>query len=139
MKKNISIGIMIFIFLVINSSAFGQQRPKNIIIMIGDGMGLPQIYTAMVANNNHLALEDCTYSGFSKTYSADHFTTDSGAGGTAIACGIKTKNGMIGMGPDSVKVTSILEISEQNQLSTGIVVACAVTDATPATFIAHQV
>lgn len=139
MKKIISIGMMIFIFLVINSSVFGQQRPKNVIIMIGDGMGLSQIYAAMVANNNHLALEDCTYSGFSKTYSANRFTTDSGAGGTAIACGIKTKNGMIGMGPDSVKATSILEISEQNQLSTGIVVACAVTHATPASFIAHQV
>lgn len=107
--------------------------------MVGDGMGLPQIYAAMVYNNNHLALESCTYLGFSKTYSADHFTTDSGAGGTAIACGIKTKNGMIGMNPDSVKVTSILEVFEQNQFSTGIVVACALTHATPASFISHQV
>lgn len=107
--------------------------------MIGDGMGLPQLYAGMVANNNHLALERCTYSGFSKTYSADRFTTDSGAGGTAIACGIKTKNGMIGMSPDSVKAESILEVLERNQFSTGIVVACDVTHATPASFIAHQI
>jgi len=107
--------------------------------MIGDGMGLAQIYAGMVANNNKLAIERCTYSGFSKTYSSSDFTTDSGAGGTALACGVKTKNGMIGMTPDSVPAQSILELASHNKLSTGIVVACAVTHATPATFIAHQV
>jgi len=102
-------------------------------------MGIAQVYAGMVANGNTLKLEQCTSSGFSKTYSASNFTTDSGAGGTALACGIKTKNGIIGMNPDSVAVESILELSEKNKLSTGIVVACAVTHATPASFIAHQV
>jgi len=101
-------------------------------------MGIAQIYSGMVANGNKLALERCTYSGFSKTYSANNFTTDSGAGGTALACGVKTNNGMIGMGADSVAVESILELAEKNNLATGIVVACAVTHATPASFIAHQ-
>jgi len=102
-------------------------------------MGIAQIYAGMVANGNSLQLERCTFSGFSKTYSANNFTTDSGAGGTALACGVKTKNGMIGMSPDSVSVASILELSEKNKLSTGLVVACSVTHATPASFIAHQV
>jgi alkaline phosphatase len=116
-----------------------QKSPKNVIFMIGDGMGIAQIYSGMVANGNKLALEQCNYSGFSKTYSSNRFTTDSGAGGTALACGVKTKNGMIGMTPDSVAAQSILELSSQNKLSTGIVVACAVTHATPASYIAHQV
>lgn len=116
-----------------------QKHPKNVIFLIGDGMGIAQIYAGMVANGNRLSLERCKYSGFSKTYSANNFTTDSGAGGTALACGVKTKNGMIGMNPDSVAVQSILELAHKNNLSTGIVVACAVTHATPASFIAHQI
>lgn len=139
MKKSFYFSAVIATFFFIIPSGFAQENPKNVIIMIGDGMGLPQLYTGMVANNNYLALERCTYVGFSKTYSANHFTTDSSAGGTAIACGIKTKNGMIGMSPDSIKAESILEILERNQFSTGIVVACDVTHATPASFIAHQI
>lgn len=120
-------------------SLSAQKNPKNVIFLIGDGMGIAQIYAGMVANGNSLQLERCTYSGFSKTYSSTNFTTDSGAGGTALACGVKTRNGMIGMNADSVAVESILELSEKNKLSTGIVVACAVTHATPASYIAHQV
>jgi alkaline phosphatase len=115
-----------------------QKSPKNVVFIIGDGMGLAHIYAGMVANGNHLQFERFKNIGFSKTYSANNFTTDSGAGGTAIACGVKTNNGMIGTTPDSVAVPSILEIADKNMLSTGIVVACDVTHATPASFISHQ-
>jgi alkaline phosphatase len=124
---------------MISSPISAQKAPKNVIFMIGDGMGLAQIYAGMVANGNKLQLERCTHSGFSKTYSSSNFTTDSGAGGTALACGVKTKNGMIGMSPDSVAVESILEKTSKNKLATGIVVACALSHATPASYIAHQV
>lgn len=107
--------------------------------MIGDGMGIAQIYSGMVANNNQLTMELFPVAGFSKTYSSDNFVTDSGAGGSAISMGQKTKNGMIGMNPDSIAVETILELAEKNDLATGIVVSCAVTHATPADFIAHQV
>jgi alkaline phosphatase len=137
-KTNLFLGLIAALILM-SASALAEKKPRNVIVMIGDGMGLAQMYTAMTANNNQLQLERCTFTGLSKTYSSDHYTTDSGAGGTAIACGVKTKNGMIGMTPDSVKTESILELSERNQLSTGIVVTCAVTHATPASFIAHQV
>jgi len=137
--KTTSILIAFTLFSFSLQPVSAQKRPRNVIFLIGDGMGLAQIYAGMVANGDSLQLERCRYSGFSKTYSANNFTTDSGAGGTALACGVKTKNGMIGMGPDSVSVTSILELSEKNKLSTGIVVACSVTHATPASFIAHQV
>ena len=136
LKKEII--IVLSIILNISTININAKNPKNVIFMIGDGMGLSQIYAGMVANGNKLNIERCTYSGFSKTYSANNFTTDSGAGGTALACGVKTKNGMIGLSPDSVKVESILEKAEKNDLSTGIVVACAVTHATPASYIAHQ-
>ena len=136
--KNFS--ILTFLLLgIFSQSAFSQKTPKNVVFMIGDGMGLAQIYAGMMANGNHLELERCTFSGFSKTYSSDNFTTDSGAGGTALACGVKTRNHMIGMSPDSVAVQSILEESSKQKLSTGIVVACTLTHATPASYIAHQV
>ncbi|MDD4968750.1 MAG: alkaline phosphatase [Paludibacter sp.] len=137
--KNICLLTIFFIVSICFQPLSAEKKPRNVIFLIGDGMGIAQIYAGMVANGNSLQLERCTYSGFSKTYSANNFTTDSGAGGTALACGIKTKNGMIGMSPDSVSVQSILELSEKNKLSTGIVVACAVTHATPASYIAHQV
>lgn len=115
------------------------RKPKNVILMIGDGMGIAQIYSGMVANNNNLTLEEFPVSGFSKTYSSNNFVTDSGAGGSAISTGKKTKNGMIGMTLDSVAVETVLEQAERNGLATAIVVSCAVTHATPAGFIAHQV
>jgi alkaline phosphatase len=126
-----------FIFAITVVSA--QKTPKNVVLIIGDGMGLAHIYAGMVANGNQLQMERFKKIGFSKTYSANNFTTDSGAGGTAIACGVKTKNGMIGMTPDSVAAESILKLAEKNGLSTGMVTACDITHATPASFIANQV
>lgn len=116
-----------------------HPKVKNIIFLIGDGMGLNQMYAGMTYNKNSLQLERCTHIGLVKTYSANKYVTDSGAGGTALACGVKTNNKMIGMGPDSVAVESILHLAEKNGLSTGVVVACNVTHATPASFVAHQV
>ena len=139
MKKSTILTFIVLVFIFSFSTLSAQKKPKNVIFLIGDGMGIAQVYAGMVANGNKLALERCTYSGFSKTYSANNFTTDSGAGGTALACGVKTNNGMIGMSPDSVAAQSILELAEMNGLSTGIVVACALTHATPASYIAHQI
>lgn len=128
---------MVFILcgLALNGSA---QTPRNIIFMIGDGMGLGQIYAAMTANGGHLNIEQCTYTGFSKTYSSDSYITESAAAGTALACGVKTKNGMVGMSPDTVAVPSILVLAAEKGKSTGLVAVCSVTHATPAAFVAHQ-
>lgn len=79
---------------------FQQKETKNVIFIIGDGMGFAQIHAGMVVNGNKLEMEAFRHIGLVKTYSHSHFTTDSGAGGTALACGVKTNNGMIGMGPD---------------------------------------
>jgi alkaline phosphatase len=138
MKKVFLLGLLVSV-IIPSQLLLAQKSLKNVVFLIGDGMGIAQVYAGMVANGNKLNLERCTYSGFSKTYSSNKFTTDSGAGGTALACGVKTKNGMIGMSPDSVAAQSILELSSKNKLVTGIVVACAVTHATPASFIAHEV
>ena len=114
------------------------KKPKNIILLIGDGMGIAQVQAAMDSNNGLLYMKFFKNIGFSKTQSADNYITDSAAGGTAIACGVKTKNGRIGVNPESTKVTSILEISETLGKSTGLVSTSSITHATPASFISHQ-
>ncbi|MCF8223963.1 MAG: alkaline phosphatase [Bacteroidales bacterium] len=116
-----------------------EKQAKNIILLIGDGMGVSQLYAGLTANHGQLNITGMKHIGFQKTYSYDDYTTDSAASGTAIATGEKTRNGMIGMSPDSVKVKSILEISEDEGKSTGLISTSSITHATPASFIAHQV
>ncbi len=114
-----------------------KRHPKNIILMIGDGMGLAHAYSAMTANGGHLFLENFHFCGFSKTYSADRYVTDSAAGGTALACGTKTYNGAIGVDPEKKPVENIREKAEKKGLKTGLVATTLITDATPAVFVAH--
>ena len=114
------------------------RKTKNIILFIGDGMGTAHITAGMTAGGNTLNLQKFPYSGFSITQSADNYITDSAAGGTAIACGIKTNNGMIGVTPDNTSVASITEIVHNKGLATGIVSTSAITHATPASFVAHN-
>lgn len=111
---------------------------KNIILMIGDGMGLTGLYAAMTASDHPLNIERCPIVGLQKTYAADNYITDSGASGTAMATGYKTKNGVIGLDAQGNRVKSILEIAKDNGLSTGLVTTSAITDVTPASFVAHE-
>lgn len=114
-----------------------KGKPKNIIFLIGDGMGVAQVFAGITGNGGMLNLMNMKHIGFSRTESADNYVTDSAAGGTALACGVKTYNGAIGLGPDSSRITSMLELSEQHGKATGLVATSAITHATPASFIAH--
>lgn len=111
--------------------------PKNIILMIGDGMGISQITAGLYANGISLNLEKFPVTGLIKTYSAKHLVTDSGAGATAFSCGCKTFNGAIGVCKDKSPCTTILEEAEKQGLATGLVATSSITHATPASFIAH--
>lgn len=115
-----------------------DPQVKNIIFLIGDGMGLSQMYAGLTANNGSLNIERCTHVGLIHTYSANRYITDSAAAGTALASGVKTNNRTIGMDTTKTPVKSILHHAAENGLSTGIVVSCDITGATPAAFIAHQ-
>lgn len=114
------------------------KKPKKIILMIGDGMGLAQICAGMVANGGYLHFQRFKVVGFSRTNSSDDYITDSAAGATAISTGKKTYNKAIGVGTDSLPLKTILEYAEENKYATGMVVTCPITHATPASFIAHQ-
>jgi alkaline phosphatase len=115
-----------------------SKNPKNIILMIGDGMGTTQLYAGMTVNKGKLNLERCQYTGLVKTYSADNYITDSGAGATAFATGQKTNNGYIAIAPNGDTLETILETAEKYGLATGLVATSSITHATPAGFIAHS-
>jgi alkaline phosphatase len=112
-------------------------HPKNIVLMIGDGMGLTQISAGLYTNGNQLNLEALPVVGLHKPYASDNLITDSAAGATAFAAGVKTYNGAIGVNKDTVPVSTILEQAEREGLATGMVVTSSITHATPASFIAH--
>ena len=117
---------------------FKRKKPKNIILLIGDGMGVSQVFAGVTANHGHLFLDNFKHVGFSKTQSASDYITDSAAGGTALSAGVKTYNGAIGVDANKKPVKTILEDAEEEGLATGLVSTSAITHATPASFIAHQ-
>lgn len=128
----------VIIFLFTGCTSRAEQPPvRNVILMIGDGMGLYHQYAAYTANKGSFAVDRCHAVGITKTSSADSYITDSAAAGTAIACGEKTNNGMLGVRPDTTSIKSMLEYAADNGLSTGMVVTCELTHATPAAFVAH--
>ena len=122
-----------------NNEKVTPKQAKNVIVLIGDGMGPAQVYSLLLTSQEKTAFERFPYTGFSITKSASNEITDSAAGGTAIAIGKKTNNGMVGMDSDSIPVPSMLEIFAEQGKKTGVVVTCSVTHATPADFIAHNI
>lgn len=119
-------------------TTFSDKAPKNVILLIGDGMGVSQLFAGLTANRGNLFIENCKYIGFSKTSSADRYVTDSAAGATALSTGTKTYNGAIGVGPDKKPINTILEEASRQGKATGLVSTSSITHATPASFIAHQ-
>lgn len=113
------------------------KTPRNIILMIGDGMGLSHVSAAWVANRGQLNLDACPYVGLSRTYCADTLITDSGAGGTALATGQKTKKAHVGTDADGQAIPSLITFAQNCGMRTGISVVCRLCDATPADFCCH--
>ncbi len=110
---------------------------KNVIFMIGDGMGMHHVFTAWAANRGKLNLENCPVTGLAKTWCSDKLITDSAASGTALATGHKTTYGTVGMAPDGKKLDSLVDDAAGLGKSTGVVVTCDLTDATPSAFCAN--
>ncbi len=128
---------------VANPSEFKKKiaknvKAKNIILLIGDGMGLTQISAGMYNNGNKISLERFPIVGLHKSYSSDNLITDSAAGATAFACGVKTYNGAIGVNSDTIAVQTILEEASLKKLKTGLIATSTIVHATPASFISHN-
>lgn len=115
-----------------------EKSVKNVILLIGDGNGLTQISSSVLANGGSLTLTQLKSIGFIKTQSSDDFTTDSAAAGTALATGAKTYNRSIGMAPNGQALVNITELLDQHQFVSGCITTDKIVGATPSSFYAHQ-
>ena len=138
MKKPLSLIVIFLIIITLTAAASDSKKPKNLILFIGDGMGVAQVYSAMTSSGFIMTFPAFPVTGFSITYSNNRYITDSGAGATALSTGEKTNNGMIATRPDSTKLTTIMELAKSKGMSSGVISTSQVTDATPASFIAHN-
>ena len=133
--------------LVLTLSAFAEGQVKYVFYFIGDGMGVNQINvteTYLAALKGRIGFEPILMSslpvvGMVNTYSATNGVTDSAAGGTALACGKKTKNGAIGVLQDlETPVSSIAAWAQKAGKAVGVATTVSITHATPASFYGHQ-
>ncbi len=119
-----------------------KGTPKNIILIIGDGMGQGAVkYAGLYAHGvpQSLVMEQLPVRGMAYTFSANSPVTDSAASGTALSSGYKTRNGMIGMNPSKQKIRTFAEESRDTGRKIGVITTDALTGATPAAQYAHVV
>jgi alkaline phosphatase len=136
--------IMILLLLVAVVAPYSEARkrdphqaPKNVILIIGDGMGTAQVYSSIVAQKGNSQFMRFPYTGFSRTYSRSHYTTDSGAGGSALTTMHKVNNRHIAMSDEGTEYCSFFERAMKRGKKVGFVVTSSVLDATPAATYAH--
>ncbi len=94
-------------------------------------------WTAARFAADNLAVAQFKVMGLVDTRASNSLITDSAAGATAFSAGIRTFNGAIGVGPDSMPVETVLEAAKKNGWATGLVATSSITHATPASFAAH--
>jgi alkaline phosphatase len=119
------------------------ERPKNVILLIGDGMGISQVSSAYYFKDEKDADREPSFSrfryiGLAKTSSGLEVVTQSPAAATALATGYKTYNTAVGVDLDTVVRENIVEFLSKKGFMTGVIATSSITDATPAGFYAHQ-
>lgn len=129
----------------------GVKPAKNVILFIGDGMGISTITAARIyagqqagvdGESYRLTMDTLPYSALSKTYSNDYQVADSAATATAMVTGLKTNSRTLGVGPDAVvgncattdgnRTDSLFDLAERQGLATGVISTARLTHATPA-------
>ena len=136
-KLNLAVGVALCAAVL-----FAGGKPKYVFVFIGDGMSTPQ---RMVAEEfaarigyGELAMNRLPYHATTRTRSANSIITDSAAAGTAIACGVKTGNAMLGVTPDGTPVESAAEVAKRAGMKVGIITTTTIMHATPAAFYSHR-
>lgn len=144
MKKFFSAALAwAFALLLGLSAASAAEKPKYVFLFIGDGMSIPQRMMSEEFNKlmtgKGLVINSFPYQVMTTTRSANSFITDSAASGTAIACGEKTNNGVIGMDvTQSKNLVSTAEVARDAGKKVGIITSVTINHATPAAFYGHN-
>lgn len=129
----------------------GGKQPKNVILLVGDGMGQNQVsaaayYKGEGFRSGELAMDKFKQIGFARTFSHDNIVTDSAAAATAFSASHKTDNNVVGKAPKHEEhrdgeahfdVETVLEQAEKRGKATGLVSTARITHATPAAFASH--
>ncbi|KAH7363356.1 repressible alkaline phosphatase [Plectosphaerella cucumerina] len=130
-------------------AVFAAVEPKNFIFIVPDGLApasqtLLRTYLAMANGTSTTRAPvieglpmDVTTIGNIRTHSSNNLVTDSAAAGTALASGVKTENGAIGVLPNGQPVGTVLEAAKHAGLKTALVVTSIINHATPAVFSSH--
>jgi alkaline phosphatase len=137
MKKCFLLLLAVFAALVLCA-----EPPKYVFLFIGDGMSTPQRMIAdefsRAKGGNQLIMNKLPMQATTRTCSASSLVTDSAAAATAIACGEKTNNGMLGVDTKGRRLESVAEVAKKNGYKIGIVTSITINHATPGGFYAHQ-
>ncbi len=145
-------GLLVYALLldVGNPSGFSLHRGKParyIFLFIGDGMGQAQRTAAQLyftardgkkVGEFELTMNGLPAQGSMTVHSADAIIPDSADTATAMACGVKTNRGMLGMSPDGTKLRSIARLAKEKGMRVGILSTVSLDHATPAAFYAQQ-
>ena len=110
---------------------------KNVILLVGDGMGPNHVKASEIYKGSPLAMQTMPFSAYSLTASANNEVTDSAAGATALATGVRTNNGYVGVDAQGNELTTIMDIAMQEGKRTGVVTTDTMSGATPMAFAAH--
>ena len=132
-------------------------KAKNVILFVGDGMSLATVTAARILDGqrkggpgeeNALSWEDFPHTALSKTYNTDTQTPDSAGTMTAMATGVKTRTGVLGIGQDAARgdcagslrtpLLSLWQLAASTGLATGVVTTTRITHATPAATFTHS-
>ena len=135
----------ILVLLIWSGFAYTQEpsetaksdKPRNVILMIGDGMGLSQVSAPYYYMEEEPVFSRFRHIGLARTSSGSHPVTQSPAAATALSTGTKTYNNAVGVGMDSIPLKNIVEIVSELGYLTGVIATSSITDATPAGFYAH--
>ena len=119
-----------------------DNKIKNVIFLIGDGMGVMSIEKTRFETGAELSLDSFPVKSLSQTASFNSSVTDSAAGATALACGVRTNNGAVGVYPDDLEAKSsypmnLCEFTKSKGMKAGIVTTDSTRGATPGGFSAH--
>jgi len=145
MSAIISFGVSLGVYIPAtteNAKNYYDSNIKNVIFLIGDGMGYNHLEKTKLERNVTLTMDAFTIQGSSRTRSLTNDVTDSAAGGTALSCGIRTYNSGVGvylLDPLDVFIhpINISELCRDNKMLTGVITTDETSGATPASFSAH--
>ncbi|HKM12166.1 MAG: alkaline phosphatase [Bacteroidales bacterium] len=137
---------LIFALTLLIATSCSEKKAKYVFYFIGDGMGFSHVAVTeafKATEKGVIGSEPLTFTqfpilGMATTYSANEFITCSSAAGTALAAGTKTRNGMLGVTPDTTNVTAISYKFHDAGRKVGIISSVTINHATPGAFYAHN-